>query len=959
MQFEESVINVKFAEILNEYGINCYPQIILPRTKKPDIMVFIEGIRVIIEGRCTHDLAKLEKDAVNRINDGLCEVSVALLYGSDLKEAEDIKDLVSKIRDATYNGSLFFIINGDIKKQNLNACKVDQFSDFLKNIVSILVNQSKVFEIVQQIEKDFKNLFNLFNTNNLWLDKDKSETLIKRIKLILAINEEDKEVRKSDLFYITFFILFDALLFHELIADIRFEINKLSQIKKSDRIREFLIVEWKKILDIDYQPIFSLAYDILKALPTTPETDNLLFSLQEIAIKVLSSGVLRNHDLMGRIYHKLLLKTTGKYYATYYTALPSAVLLSNLIFRKFKFNYDENFVKNFKIIDPACGSGTLLASSYKVLKDIFSSFLNSEKLKEFYKQMIESCIYGIDILDYAAHLTLVTLMQQSPKVEISKTNIFTVPVGKVDNEIEFGSLSYLKSFISKNKKASGDVQQLDMYVKAKSFVKNLNEDSPRIIEIELKKGDFDVVIMNPPFSRSAGKVNIRYGYIDDSTRQQILKEEQKLIERLGFKGIGHAGLGAIFIILADKLLKENGIIGLVLPRGVLSSISWKLIRDYLMKNYTIMFIISNHDPGSDSIEGWNWSENTNLGEIMIVLQKDNKENAQKETIYINLWNKPENELQALDCVFKINLDLISDYLENGEFLPIYINNKQVGTYYRVKQSDLNINWLYPCLFANPKLNYLTLHLIKNIQGQPLHELVETVIRNNRKIFLAGLDRKQIESEFKKVDYQTNYRGIWGQPEWLTTICPQQLHYFEDKKRTAAYYFNQYSSDLLIAERIWTNNSRVISLLCENNILATLFWEVKLKEEFQKYKKPIALWFNSTFGMIQFLAFSINNGGPWFNLKKENLLNLLIPEFVINLTPNELERFNQFFDNIKTKIFAPFPEEFNLSSKKQGTRYNIDSFFRDKNNKLPELDNFYDLLAAEPIFYLSRWNLMKN
>lgn len=162
-------------------------------------MGFIDGIRVIIEGRCTHDLSKLEKDAVNRINDGLCEVSVALLYGSDLKEAEDIKDLVSKIRDATYNGSLFFIINGDVKKQNLNACKVDQFSDFLKNIVSILVNQSKVFEIVQQIEKDFKNLFNLFNTNNLWLDKDKSETLIKRIKLILAINEEDKEVRKGDL----------------------------------------------------------------------------------------------------------------------------------------------------------------------------------------------------------------------------------------------------------------------------------------------------------------------------------------------------------------------------------------------------------------------------------------------------------------------------------------------------------------------------------------------------------------------------------------------------------------------------------------------------------------------------------------------------------------------------------------------------------------------------------------
>lgn len=41
MQFEESVINVKLAEILNEYGINCHPQIILPKAKNLILWVLL------------------------------------------------------------------------------------------------------------------------------------------------------------------------------------------------------------------------------------------------------------------------------------------------------------------------------------------------------------------------------------------------------------------------------------------------------------------------------------------------------------------------------------------------------------------------------------------------------------------------------------------------------------------------------------------------------------------------------------------------------------------------------------------------------------------------------------------------------------------------------------------------------------------------------------------------------
>jgi len=48
--FEEPVINVELARILNNYGFSyCNPQI-LTCSKKPDIFLIANGVRIIIEG---------------------------------------------------------------------------------------------------------------------------------------------------------------------------------------------------------------------------------------------------------------------------------------------------------------------------------------------------------------------------------------------------------------------------------------------------------------------------------------------------------------------------------------------------------------------------------------------------------------------------------------------------------------------------------------------------------------------------------------------------------------------------------------------------------------------------------------------------------------------------------------------------------------------------------------------
>jgi len=233
-----------------------------------------------------------------------------------------------------------------------------------------------------------------------------------------------------------------------------------------------------------------------------------------------------------------------------------------------------------------------------------------------------------------------------------------------------GSLNYLKQFAFGGKFIKNKSLRQMAIFKAKSFVKGIAQDDERIIDLEISPNSFDVVIMNPPFSRSAGDVNLRYGYEKEEIRREMQKEEKNLIRRLGWQGIGQAGLGASFIVLADKLVKNNGRIGIVIPRSILSAVSWKKIRNYLMEFYEIKYIISNHDPGNKTVEPWSWSENTDLGEVMIILEKTTRPLEERETTYVNLWNKPENELKSFLYSLQVISNDLTAYLNDGDYKDI-------------------------------------------------------------------------------------------------------------------------------------------------------------------------------------------------------------------------------------------------------------------------------------------------
>ncbi len=751
------------------------------------------------------------------------------------------------------------------------------------------------------------------------------------------VKKKKSKSKKIDLLRISNFVLLNTLIFHEILANnYPTKIRSLKRINKNQQA--ILIDEWKKIIDeINYIPIFSLAIRILSSYPVSPQIENLIKELKNLALDLLSSGVLMKHDLMGRIYHKLLLKTTGGYYATYYTSIPAAILLGDLIVKtehnKWFFG-DKEFLENFRLIDPACGSGTLLSACYLAIKDRYITEADNADLKFLHKVLMEKVIWGFDVLDYATHLSLITLALHNPKGIFTSAHIYTLKNGYENGKIYLGSLYLLNP--------QSNLLSIKDWAITVAKKKSDEDEREKDILISSLYKNFDIVIMNPPFSRSA-KPNITFGYAEKKVQKLMKKELRKIIRDIGYQDIGKAGLGAPFIVLGHKLLKEEGRIGVVIPRAILSGVSWSKIRDLIWNEYEIEYIISNFDPGDkqENVEGWNWSENTDLGEVLIIARKTQKPSNKKETIFVNVWQKPKNSVESLllSQIIRKKRKNLADSLLNNYWEDIVQGGKTKATMYKIPQTMLRDNWHIPCVFAQPSLNKFIMDVLQGIQMSPLDRFLSNI----------GPDIKVIKTHFEKANYTTQYPIVWGHQSIMNTIQLSQtfIGYGKPKSSRCDEIYNDNKSTLLLASRPHINIENLLAVETPNPVLATAFWELRLKKP--EYKSLILLWLNSTFGFVLTLAYSVNSKAQIFKLKKEQLKYIPIP------IPNSinLSEALKLYNKIKNKAFHSYPEEFDLASQGSGVRKMIDDFFISELNLNFNMQPIYKMLSQEPSLTLRR------
>lgn len=453
------------------------------------------------------------------------------------------------------------------------------FFNQLKAIIDKNVVKTDFASTVKMIEKyatDLNSVVYQIRTDELVSE------VVDKLDLFTSIGEiKDSEVAKRQITNLASFLLFNQLLFYHIYKRKSNDssLPELEEVKELKNIKQY----FSKINDIDYRSIYSV--NLIEHIPDRKDVIEVLNAVIK-AIKLLRAEHI-THDLAGRFFHDLIPSEVRKVLAAFYTHPTAADILTGLAIEK----WDES------VIDPACGSGTLLVSAYNRKKELFENEFSGNSQTKMHKKFIEEDLTGIDLMPFAAHISALNLTMQNIEEKTNTVRIATqdsLDLANVINTVQFKQGQFvIKPYSATIQKSLVDENNSKLVSKRGS------------LSVEGKGFEFilkpvDLVIMNPPFTdRDKMTVEMR-----------VKLKNNPLNERCGNK----INLWGYFLVLGDSLLKADGKIAAIIPVNIARGTSTEKVRKLILENYQLDYIIK---PVGD----FAFSESAAFKDVLLIARK--------------------------------------------------------------------------------------------------------------------------------------------------------------------------------------------------------------------------------------------------------------------------------------------------------------------------------------------------
>ena len=442
------------------------------------------------------------------------------------------------------------------------------------------------------------------------------ETANAHPKAIDRICEELKQKDGEQTRRMAMTILANAFVFHESLARGPAE---LADVRMLDELRSMsgglskstILNEWHQILTVNYWPIFDIARRILEVIPTDG-AKVLIDRLATTAGELVEQRLMDSHDLTGAVFQRLI--ADRKFLAAFYTHPSSAALLVGMAIVKEKtpshgsWSSAEN-VMNLRMADFACGTGTLLSTAYRHISQLHEAAGgNAESL---HPAMMATALIGCDVLPAASHLTASMLASAHPTIKYDQSSVMTVAYGpRAEGGVALGSLDLL------------DPQRAFGIIAITAKAAEGMGESEQELWLKLPHASFDLILMNPPFTRDTDHVarnfnvpNPMFAAFGSHAEEQ--REMANVAKRLlkGTSAHGNAGEASSFLVLADRKLKEGGTLALVMPLSLIAGDAWEASRQLLRKSYSDLVFISIAGARPHELS---FSADTGMGECLVI-----------------------------------------------------------------------------------------------------------------------------------------------------------------------------------------------------------------------------------------------------------------------------------------------------------------------------------------------------
>lgn len=741
-----------------------------------DILAQKEDEKFIIE-------LKIGNDSKTKILDGLQQ---ALNYARDLNTTNIIViDYPQSIRECDLDRLEYTLLNipanalvsTDYLNQSCNKKSAKEIFDKLnknfedRRVAEVDINLiiTVVSEAIEKVTQTLKNLN----------QKDKN-ILIKLITgkydLFLSLSDlEDENESNTVALNLISYLVVNQILFYHIFAKKSQQIPELEKLETIDDLRK----QFQNITSIDYKSIYQI--NIVDKLPND---EDIVSAFNEV-IEVFKcfQPELVEHDLLGRLFHELLPYETRKILAAFYTNTKAAEILSVLAID----NYDD------KVIDPACGSGTLLVSSYNRKK-----YLTPDE-QFSHKKIVEDELTGLDIMPFAAHLTAVNLSSQSIETTTEKLNVGVMDSLGLSNKLKNSRVYEVENFsrelqVTMDYYKNSNNERFNSYIskQAMGSVGADGEDS----SFKIRKNSFDVFIANPPFSDREKMPN---DYLN------ILKGYKELTDICGSR----VNLWGYFLALSKFLLKKDGTLAVIIPLNIFRGAATQKIRDYIFDNFTIKYVVKT---------GKNIAFSENAGFRDIIIIANNKEPRKNNKVKYVIIKEDLHKLS------------LSDARDVGKYIKeeiIYSNIDVETTVY--KQSQLKE-------YSKNLMPYFGLSSIENsIKLNEFRDMIKTKLGDK----LRKLKSEEISEGFHASPKGTSQMTFITIPYNKNRIKRAFLIYSNEDKNHV-YVYPKKVPDILfkIPKNILLSSFRSLTDISQMNINERK--DYLISDEFENFEKLLDL-----------------------------------------------------------------------------------------------------------------------
>ena len=652
------------------------------------------------------------------------------------------------------------------------------------------------------------------------------------------------------------------------------DIPDLGLVSGAESPREVLAPAWKEILSRDYKPVFRPALAVLEVLPPSQAIDDSIRTLSECANGVGDSLSDLGYDHAGPLYHRIL--GSAKSDGAFYTNNLSAVMLSRLAFTDDFIDWsDPEAVASLRIMDPACGSGTLLMAVLQTIKYRVAEHTKEGSVwepDELHRYLVEDVFCGLDINPHAVQLAACNMTLGAPTVDYSRMNLATLPHGpQEEGGARAGSLDILIR----------ETDDLASLFPDERSLKGLGADQVNEgTDIHFPLHNLDAVIMNPPFTANENRSK-KYG---DGGRKAMQARELSIKKQLGLRDPGAGScitansIGTFFNPLADQFIRDSkGVLAMVIPTTACTGAGAAASRKFLSERFHIKTIVTSHDPGRP-----NFSENTGIHESLLICRRRTEGMLSQPSHFIALRRMPKTPEEAINVVKMIKQG------HPGKWFTVYKQPERL-----IQTGD----WR-PCQFLDPEL------VNASIKIEEAKGLIQ--LQDQYKLGPAG---QRIRDAFRQIDDDgrrdpaSRYRVFWGRSKDLRTTMeaePEQL--VEDKKPSLASRYKEQAGYILLAAKFNTSSGRLLSIFSGNPSLGSMWVPIRFHTTGIEEAKALCAWFNGTVGVLGFL---MRRGSTLANptFSQAQLVTLPVPDFSKKST-SELV---QAFERTKHMVVKPWKE----------------------------------------------------